>query len=138
MAHPVQPHRPRPDPFHPCTVFCSAGIGLAGAMMMTRNHPLTGFFFGGVYHLVTHGVEWALSCFGDSETAKTVRVVLGILAGIAAAGAFVAVFGAEMSVEAACALTLAMVVARFAAPLFCATCCCSCCALAAGALPAAG
>lgn len=121
----------RDNQLHPCRVVCSAGIGFIAATALTQTHPVAGIVFGGIYHVVTHLVEQLLSCLGESEIAKTTRIVIGILAGAGAAAAVLIFFGATMSLEAACLLTLSMAVSRFTQPLFCCVCVANCLGLVA-------
>lgn len=131
MAAPAQIN----SPLNPCTIVCSAGIGCIAAATLTQTHPIAGLVFGGIYHVVTYLAEEALCCLGESEVAKTARIILGILAGTAAAALVLILFGATMSVEAACTLTLAMAISRFTQPLFCCACIANCVGCAAATIP---
>lgn len=134
MAHRIAPRREEPNPFHTCMVLYHCGVGLAAAALLTPGQPAVGFVFGGVFHVTTHLIENALSFLGEGETAKTARIVLGILAGIAAAGIVLTICGAEITAPAICALALALVVERHATGVFYIVCCCICISGAAPAL----
>ncbi len=98
------------NPFNPCNVIVGGLVGGIAGALATEITFAGGMVFGSIYYCVNELLDAGLSFLGQSETAKTVRLVACILASIVISAALTSFIGFEVTFQTGVVLAIAMII----------------------------